>query len=147
MPINHAARMKAIGAAVPVAWPHDGSKREHGGVTIAAQYRRQGLLMLPTHATHRDGGGFGVEAGILAWGQRMQNGQFKVAAHLSDWFEEYLNYHRKDGLIVKVNDDLMSATRIGIMDIRHARVVNLGGRVGKLGDGSNIAEGLDFPLT
>ena len=35
-------------------------------------------------------------------------------------------YHYKNGLIVKVNDDLLSATRIGVMDIRHAKPVPLG---------------------
>ena len=29
-------------------------------------------------------------------------------------------YHRKDGKVVKLGDDLMSATRYGIMMLRHA---------------------------
>jgi len=154
LPINHAAAMKTIGAAVPVAWPHDGSKREHDGVTIAAQYRKQGLLMLPTHATHVEGG-YGTEAGVLELDQRMQTGRFKVARQLSDWWEEYRNYHRKDGLIVKVNDDLMSATRIAVMQRRSARLVNLGGKRAGWDPIMNVpirsgqqeqARGLDFDL-
>jgi hypothetical protein len=145
LPLNHAVQMKQVGIDVPVAWPHDGSQREHDGVTIAAQYRRQGLKMLGTHATHLDGG-YGTEAGILLMDQRMQNGQFKVAAHLEDWFQEFRNYHRKDGLIVKVNDDLMSASRILTMQIRSAQLVNLGGRSArKSGMGNEtMASGLDF---
>ena len=79
-----------------------------------------------THAPDRGkeegSGGFGVEAGILDMLGRMQTGRFKVAEHLQDWFEEFRLYHRKDGLIEKVGDDLMSATRTGIMMLRHAKV-------------------------
>ena len=39
-------------------------------------------------------------------------GRLKVFAHLADWFEEFRLYHRKDGLIVKERDDLISATRV-----------------------------------
>ena len=53
---------------------------------------------------------------------RMRDGRFKVASHLSDWWDEFRGYHRDKGMIVKINDDLMSATRIAVMDRRHARV-------------------------
>jgi hypothetical protein len=51
-----------------------------------------------------------------------------------------------------VNDDLMSATRIGVMQIRSAKVVSLGGDGrGWAGGGSKrdrgqIAQGVDFDL-
>jgi hypothetical protein len=61
-----------------------------------------------------------TEAGIQEMLTRMMSGRFKVFRHLNAWFEEFDLYHRKDGLIVKVDDDLMSATRVGIMDLRHA---------------------------
>jgi hypothetical protein len=51
---------------------------------------------------------------------RMQTGRFKVFDHLNDWFEEFRMYHRKDGKIVKLGDDLMSATRYADMMKRHA---------------------------
>jgi hypothetical protein len=86
---------------------------------LAAQYRAQGLKMLRLHATHGDGG-FGLEAGIMAMLDRMKTGRLKVFAHLSEWFEEFRLYHRKDGLIVKQRDDLISATRVGLMMLRHA---------------------------
>ena len=41
----------------------------------------------------------------------MQSGRFKVMRHLNDWWEEFRLYHRKDGKVVKVGDDLMAATR------------------------------------
>ena len=42
--------------------------------------------------------------------------------------EEYRDYHRKDGLIVKERDDIMSATRIGVMARRFGRPVLLGSK-------------------
>ena len=83
--------------------------------------------MLADKATHppADGeeegtGGNGVEAGVLDLLDRMQTGRFKVFDHLNDWFEEFRMYHRKDGKIVKLADDLMSATRYAAMMKRHA---------------------------
>ena len=51
---------------------------------------------------------------------RMQMGKLKVFKHLNDWFEEFRLYHRKDGKVVKEGDDLMAATRYGIMMLRFA---------------------------
>lgn len=120
-PIIHAAALKPWGTWLQWAWPHDGLIRDKGsGDALAAQYRAQGLAMLAEHATHADGG-TGVEAGVMAMLDRMQTGRLKVFAHLADWFGEFRLYHRKDGLIVKQRDDLMSATRYGVMMLRHAR--------------------------
>ena len=57
---------------------------------------------------------------------RMRSDRFKVAAQCVEWQEEFAGYHRKDGLIVKTNDDLLSATRIGIMQLRSGKAVPLG---------------------
>ena len=65
-----------------------------------------------------------VEAGVSEMWTRMQTSKFKVFRHLGDWFEEFRLYHRKDGLIVKELDDLMSATRYALMDLRYATVNN-----------------------
>ena len=128
LPVMHAAAIKPIGAAVSVAYPHDGTQRDKGsGVTLAKQYKAEGLPMLPEHATHADGG-YQTEPGILEMLQRMRTGRLKVAVHLSDWWNEFRNYHRKDGLIVKMNDDLMSATRIAVMARRHSKPGALGSR-------------------
>lgn len=128
LPIMHAAAMKPIAAEVPVAWPKDAGDRDRGtGEPISKLYRAQGLKMLDNHATWPDGS-VSTEAGIMEWDERERTGRLKVASHLSDWLEERRLYHRKDGLIVKLRDDLMSATRIGLMMKRHARQVQLGGR-------------------
>jgi hypothetical protein len=145
LPIQHAHAMKQIGAAVPVAWPKDGGDREKSsGEPLAASYKKHDLRMLADHATWPDGG-VSTEAGILEMDERMKSGRFKVAAHLSEWFEEYRFYHRKDGLIVKLKDDLLSATRIAVMAKRFGKAVQLGSR-GVPKDASTIAAGSDFDV-
>lgn len=131
-PVLFAATVKPWGDWLPWAWPHDGLQHDKGsGVELAAQYRAQGLKMLKDKATHppapneKEGtGGNGVEAGLMEMLDRMQTGRLKVFKHLNDWFEEFRMYHRKDGKVVKLDDDLMSATRYAIMMKRHA-VVNM----------------------
>lgn len=126
-PIIHAAAIKAKGRWIPCAWPHDGNNETAAGAgaALSRQYKDQGVNMLRDHATHpvrRDGkgGGYSVEAGVMEMLSRMQTGRLKVASHLTEWFEEFRLYHRDDGKIVKVRDDLLSATRYGLMMLRSA---------------------------
>lgn len=120
-PIIHAAAVKPWGVWVPWAWPHDGLQHDKGsGEALAEQYREQGLNMLPERATFEDGHS-GVEAGIAEMLDRMLTGRWKVFEHLEDWFSEFRLYHRKDGQIVKLNDDRISASRYALMMKRHAR--------------------------
>jgi phage terminase large subunit-like protein len=119
---GHAMAVRARGDWVPMAWPHDGLQRDKGGSgeQLAVQYKQQGLNMLKDRATFEDGSN-GVEAGLSDMLNRMQTMRLRVFAHLEDWFEEFRLYHRKDGMVVKINDDLMSATRYAIMMRRHAK--------------------------
>lgn len=107
---------------VPTAWPHDGLQTEKGsGAQQKQAYQDAGWLMMPEHATWQ-GGGNGVEAGLVEMYERMTTGRMKVFSHLSDWFEEKLNYHRdENGHIVKINDDLLAATRYAYMMQRFAK--------------------------
>ena len=119
-PLMHAATIKAWGSWVPTAWPHDGLQHDKGsGEQLAKQYAQAGLLMLRDRATFEDGSN-GVEASLMDMLERMQTGRFKVFAHLEDWFGEFRLYHRKDGKVVKLQDDLLSATRYALMMRRKA---------------------------
>jgi phage terminase large subunit-like protein len=121
-PILFSGAVKPWGNWLRWAWPHDGLQHDKGsGEQLAHQYKAQGLNMLAERATFDDGTN-GLEAGIAEMLGRMQTGRLKVFSHLNDWFEEFRLYHRKDGLIVKVNDDLMSATRYAMMMRRFATV-------------------------
>lgn len=125
-PVIHAAAIKAKGAEIPVAWPHDGLQHDKGsGEQLAAQYRTQGVAMLPGRATFPDGSN-GVEAGVMQMLDRMQTGRFRVSAACHHWWREFRLYHRKDGLIVKLNDDVISASRYALMCLDKAKVA--GGR-------------------
>jgi hypothetical protein len=119
--IYHAAIIKSKGAWIPVAWPVDGLQTRDGK-QAKVMYQRNGANMLEKHAQDKDGGA-SLESTTLDLLERMQTGRFKVFAHLSDWWEEFRLYHRKDGLIVDINDDLMSATRYGVMMIRYAETI------------------------
>lgn len=144
LPIQHAAAMKPIGASVPVAWPADGTQRRDDGKPLSDHYKRHGLLMLPEHATWPEGG-YSTEAGILEMDERMRSGRFKVARHLSEFFDEYRFYHRKDGQVVKIKDDILSAVRIAVMQKRSARAVALGGYAARRGQ-PTMATGMDFDV-
>lgn len=120
-PAIHVAAVRPWGDWVPCAWPHDGLQHDKGsGKQLSQMYREHGLAMLDHHATH-DEGGTGLEAGLLAMLERMQSGRFRVFPTLDEWLEEFRLYHRRNGIVVKERDDLMSATRIAIMMLREAR--------------------------
>jgi hypothetical protein len=84
---------------------------------------------------------------VYEWDQRERTGRLKVAYQLSDWFDERRMYHRKDGKIVKMKDDLMSATRILIMMRRFARACPVGSEARPRSNGQLYASGIDFELT
>jgi hypothetical protein len=93
---------------------------EGAGISLAKQYSEQGLDMPHEHSQFEDGS-VSVEAGLMDMLDRMQTGRFKVFKHLNDWWEEFRLFHRKDGKVVKENDDLMAATRYAVMMLRYAR--------------------------
>jgi phage terminase large subunit-like protein len=124
--------LRGKGAWIPVAWPHDGENTTQAaaGQSLAKQYRDAGVNMLKERATNppdpaqgqKEGqGGNAVWPGVQDILDRMLAGRFKVFAHLHDWFEEMRMYHIDNGKIVKVDDDLMDATRTGVMMLRHAK--------------------------
>ena len=90
------------------------------GETIAATYKKLGLFMRPTHATFPDGG-FGFENGIADMENRFDEKRLLIARHLQDAFDEYMGYHRINGLVNKIDDDILSAIRNLCVDIRKAK--------------------------
>jgi phage terminase large subunit-like protein len=126
-PVIHSAGLKAWGKNLRWAWPRDGGREtlEGAGIALAKQYTTQGLDMLHTHAQFepepgKESGSVSVEAGLMEMLDRMQTGRLKVFKHLLDWFGEFRLYHRQDGKVFKERDDLMCATRYGVMMLRFA---------------------------
>jgi len=123
-PSIHASQIKTRQNFIPVAWPHDGNRRDSmGNPGLADQYRNLGCNMLPFHfenppALGEKKGGNSIEEGIMFILQAMEDNRFKVFSTLSDWWEEFRMYHRKSGKIIPFRDDLMSATRYSVMSSR-----------------------------
>ena len=122
-PVVHAGAIRGWGP-LPWAWPRDGRREtlEGAGIALAEQYRAQGLDIIDQHAQFVDGS-VSVEAGLIDMLNRMEGGKFKVFGSLLDWFEEFRLFHRKDGKVVKQGDDLLAATRYGVMMLRFARQI------------------------
>ena len=115
------ASVKSWAADVPTSWPHDGLQTEKGSARQQkSYYEDSGWDMLEVHSQWVDGG-IGVEAGLVEMYRLMEIGKFKVFKHLIPWFDEKMSYHRdENGKIVKINDDLLSATRYAYMMRRYA---------------------------
>ncbi len=123
LPAIHAAAILPWGDWVPVAWPHDGHKTSidrGSALPLRDMYENEGLEMLDDHATHEDGGGYGVEAGITEILSRMRTGRLKIFKTLSKLEGEFLTYHREKGIIVKKKDDGLDALRTGMMMLRES---------------------------
>jgi hypothetical protein len=88
-----------------------------------------------------------VEAGIADMLIRMETGRFKAFKRLTDWWDEFRLYHRKDGRLHKEGDDLMSAMRYAVMMLRYART-NLPHPASKVGaETRRMAGGMSSPLS
>ena len=129
-PIIHAGALKPWGSWLQWAWPHDGLQHDKGsGEALADQYRKQGLRMLKDRATNppskgepEGSGGNSVEAGLMDMLDRMQTGRWKVFSTCQSWLDEFRQYHREDGKIIKERDDTISASRYAYMMRRFAKV-------------------------
>ncbi len=150
-PLQHTASMKPLmnnaGGLIPVAWPHDvNQRREFEGslIPLRSIYKKYGLNMLQSHAQFPDGSN-STEVGILQMDERMKSNRFKVFKNCGPWWEEYRRYHRVDGMINKVFDDLMSATRMAIMQLRSAKPVLWPAYRNSLGGNAGIAKDVDIP--
>ena len=125
-PAVHAQTIRSRPNFIPIAYPHDGNRRDSmGNPGLAEQYRNLGCNFLLAHfanppALGSNKGSNSVEEGLMAMIQSMESSRFKVFSTLSDWFEEFRMYHRKSGKVVPFRDDLMSATRYAFQSQRYA---------------------------
>lgn len=126
-----ASAIKSRGDWIPVAWPHDGYQVKDAmqGEQLAVQYRNEGVNMLHEHAqflpsndADRPSSVVSVEAGLQEMLTRMETGRWKVFNTCEDWFAEFRIYRRDKGLIVKLVDDCISASRYAMMMLRYAKI-------------------------
>jgi len=122
-PITHAAVLNARTPGLPVAFPHDGLQHDKGsGIQLAQQYRDLGVYMLPEHFSNPpvDGkltGNNSVEAGISILLQRFETKRLKLFESCTETMEEMRLYHRKNGKVVPIKDDLLSALRYASLSV------------------------------
>jgi phage terminase large subunit-like protein len=131
----------------PVAYPHDGNRGADlaTGATFRDVYKRLGLNMRPQNAAFKDGS-IALEAGIAEMESRFATDRLKIASHLTEVFDEYVGYHRVNNLIHKIDDDLLSAIRVGLMDLRYARALGQYGQDRERRREPQVARNVDFDL-
>ena len=121
IPSLHASSLKHWGESLRFAWPHDGLREWGESSPMVDLYRDEGLRMLAEHSTFKRGG-YSTEAVVELLRHRMQTGRFKAFKHLDSFWQEVSTYHRKDGLLVKERDDILSALYKCVMMLRFARI-------------------------
>jgi len=125
----HAAAANSYWPDAPIVFPHDVDQTEKGsGQTVRRYYEKAGIK----HA--RDfkniDGSIKVEPGIFDIYERMKDGRFKVFSTCTEFWHEFRLYHRDEGKLVKVNDDVMDAMRYGaVMVPRYGATIS--GRIHK----------------
>ena len=128
----HASAIKARGQWISCIWPMDGRQADKGsGKSLTEQYRIEGVNMTHDHFSNpppqgaKEGsGGNSVESGIQDMLTRFQTNRLKIFKNNGKLLEEMRMYHRKDGKIVPINDDVISAMRYCVLSLRKARVKN-----------------------
>ena len=128
----HASAIKSRGNWIPVIWPMDGRQADKGsGKSLTEQYRTEGCNMTrehfsnpPSQGDKEGSGGVSVEAGIMEMYTRMETQRLKIFKNQDKLLQELRMYHRKDGKIVPINDDVISAMRYAVMSLRKARIKN-----------------------
>ena len=121
---EHSKEILSRPSFIPVAYPHDGNRRDSmGNPGLADQYRNHGCNFLLEHFTNppalgQKKGSNSVEEGIQQMVVFMEEGRFKIFSNLSHVLQEYRQYHRKEGKIVAIRDDSMSAMRYCFMSRR-----------------------------
>lgn len=101
-------RYMGLAPLVGVIDPAARGRGQADGKALLNSYRKEGLQVIPANNA--------VAAGIQETHLRLSSGRLKVFRGLSDWFDEYSLYRRReDGKIVKEHDHLMDATRYAIL--------------------------------
>ena len=122
---QHAQAINSRGKWKPVAWPHDGEKRDpDSGKRFHAMLRDNYECNMLQHSARykADKGGAQPQWPIIETVRdRQEDGRWKVFRTCVDWIKESRSYHTKNGLIVPRRDDVLKASFYALMMIRYAR--------------------------
>ncbi len=128
---THVTAIRGQNPWIPVAWPHDGLNRRDQGIQKGLQTTKQiysdaGAKMLSKSARYKNdtGGPQPVEPIILEMQTRFDSGGLKIFNTCKEFLDEFRSYHRKDGKVVPIHDDVIKATMYAIMMKRYAVTKN-----------------------
>lgn len=125
----HIHAINERGDWIPVAWPHDGMQRDRqSGKPLAEYYEKHGVKMIHFSARYSDdkAGAQPKEPIVQELLDRMRAGTFKVFRTCQAFLDEKNKYHRKDGVIVPKDDDVISAVMYACMMRRYAVTMSEG---------------------
>ncbi len=110
----HAAAANGYLDFAPMVFPHDVDIREKGSGKTMRQYYAEAGIRNTLDFKNQDGSRY-VEPGIQELYDRMVTDRFKVLDVPENqlFFREMRQYHREDGKIVPIDDDVISAVRYG----------------------------------
>jgi phage terminase large subunit-like protein len=110
----HAAAANGFLNFAPCVFPHDIDQTEKGSGKTLRQYYSEAGLTNTIQFQNKDGSRY-IEPGIQELYDRMLTDRFKVLDVPENqlFFREMRQYHREDGKIVPVDDDVISAVRYG----------------------------------
>ena len=131
-----------IGQRIRWAWPQDGHQGSgsEDGASIMRRFKDAGVLMRPEHARTKTGSNW-REDGVAVMREMMNDHLFYVSDHLTEWFNQYANYHYKDNRIVQSYCDLLDATRTAIVDLRFAKALSEYDQIPRMGRRSQPSRG------
>lgn len=109
VPAEHAAEILRRGNWIPaVCDPSGQAVGVKDGASLMEVYEKHGLRF--------DAADNAVEAGLMAWLERMRAGKFRVFEDLLPWWHEFRIYARDErGRVIKRDDHLMDATRYALV--------------------------------
>lgn len=122
----HANAANSMWPGTPIVFPPDVDSREKGsGRTVRTYWEENGIPSgLGVDFANPDGSRY-VEPGIMVMLNMMRNGTFKVfKGQCPNFMKEKRMYHRKDGKRIDKNNDVIDATRYGVMTVREHGVTS-----------------------
>ena len=127
----HAEKIKGNSHWIPVAWPHDGHKRDGNGVEYRKRYKELGVNMLTKSARYDNdkGGGQDPWRIIEEIKEREETGRFKIFKTCHRYLEERRDYHIKRDKnevaeIVARREDVLKAVFYAVMMKRKAKCIH-----------------------
>lgn len=118
----------SLGMQIPVAYPADTGTRDRREMIPLTKLYGEYLKMMPEPASLPGIAGqskFSLEGSIAQIDQWERSGKWQVHRRCLAYLEERRLYHRKDGEIVKLRDDVLCAARYGWMNRRYAKPLDV----------------------